>query len=647
MVNQKEAPEPEGIRTGRYRVVKGGWRWIIVISYSLGILLGVNHIFFLLSRFGSEIFELTYYYGLYAAFLPPAFLLFPPTKRSRRDVIPWFDILLFVISLGCLLYFSYYGYDIFNEGWMFGAPMPQTIAGIVLLALVLEAVRRALGILFCALCFFFLIFPIFADQIPPPLTGVGFSFRETMVLQSMGSESIMGIPIRVLGEILLGFLVFGVVMNATGGGKFFLNLSLSLLGYLRGGPAKVAVVGSGFLGSLSGSIATNILTTGSVTIPAMKKLGYPSHYAAAIETAASTGGVLMPPIMGATAFIMAMLLDVPYLHIAVAAAIPSILYYAGLIAQIDAYAAKMGIAGIPRDQLPRLRQTIKEGWYYVFAFLLLIWFVAYMRLEAQGPFYATVALLVLTMIRKDSRIDLRGFIDIIESSGRLITETVSIMAGVSLLIGSMVTTGVTSAFASEIVELAGGNLYILLVIAALLSLVLGTGMTITACYIFLALMIAPTLVELGLNPLAVHLFMLYYGMLSFITPPVCIGAFMASVLAGSPPMRTGFMAMRLGMITYFIPFFFVLNPAMVLQGGSLSEILMVCVTALLGVIIMSGALEGYMWGLGKIGWPARAGAFVSGFLIAIPEKSTDIYGAVIAVLGILVLLGFKKVKRQL
>jgi TRAP transporter 4TM/12TM fusion protein len=629
----------------RYRELKPFWRGVVVILCLSGIIFGFMQIFFIVASFGISIFENSYYYSLFALFLPSVFILFPPAKRSRRDLIPWFDKLFFAVSLGCFLYFSMHGYDVEIEGWMFDAPTMPTILGAIILFLSLEAVRRTAGTVFFILCSLFLFFPIFAPYVPSPFTGLGFSFVKTMRLQSMGTESLLGIPIRVLGDLLLGFLIFGAAMTATGGGKFFLDFSLALLGHMRGGPAKVAVISSALFGSLSGSIVSNILTTGSVTIPAMKKLGYPAHYAGAIETCASTGGMLMPPIMGATAFIMAMLVGVPYLTVALAALIPSILYFSGILMQVDAFAAKTGLRGLPLNELPKLRQTIKEGWYYIFAFFLLVWFVAYLRLEAQAPFYATGALLILTMLRKETRLKIRDLIKLTEDIAKLLAEITAIMAGVSFLIGAMIMTGVSSAFASELVSIAGGNKYVLLVLGAGTSLLLGTGMTVTACYIFLALMVAPVLTDFGLNIVAVHLFMLYYGMLSYITPPVCIGAFMGAAVAGSPPMKTGLYACRLGMITFFIPFFFVLNPAMVLQEGSLIEIFFVSIKSLLGVIIMSGALEGYMWGIGRIGWVVRITAFVCGFLIAVPEIRTDIYGTLIAAIGVSIILLRKKIRK--
>ena len=628
--DEKQGTVPES----RYRELRGWWKGIVLLFCLFGITLSVIQIFFLLSYFGKSIYEINYFYMLYLAFLPPVFLFFPLNKSASRVGVPWYDFSLFCLTCFCLLYFSIHGFEVFFEGWMLDAPAMPTILGAILLLLVLESVRRTTGLVFFVFCVIFLFFPLFAPHLPAPFTGTGFTFLQTVRMQSMGTESLMGIPIRVFGNLLVGFMVFGVVMTATGGGRFFLNLSLALLGHRRGGPAKVAVIASGLFGSLSGSVISNILTTGSVTIPAMKRLGYPPHYAGAIETCASTGGVLMPPIMGATAFIMAMFLNVPYVTIAVAAILPSVLYFTGLLMQVDAFAAKREIHGMQKSELPTLWQTIKEGWFYVFAFLLLIWFVAHLRLEAQAPFLASAALLALTMIRKETRLNRHSLLSLVENIAKLLAELISVLAGVSLMIGALTMTGVSSAFASEVVRLAGGNLYLLLFVSAFTSLLLGTGMTITACYVFLALMVAPVLVGFGLNVLAVHLFMLYYGMLSYITPPVAIGAFAAGTIAGAPPMRTGFTAMRLGLVTYFLPFFFVLNPAMVLQESSILDILAVMITGIGGVTLMSGALEGYMWGMGKIGIPSRVLAFVSGFLIAVPELKTDIYGILLAFIAL-------------
>lgn len=627
--SRRDSVKPEMAQTGKHRNLNRWWRGVVLLLTLVGIGLTLNQLFFILPRFGISLYEVSYFYGLYAALLSPVFLIFPARKTCRRDIVPWYDIVLFMLSLACFTYFSINGFKVFFEAWMFYAPMLPTIVGLILLFLVLESIRRTIGGVFFFLVLFFFFFPMFTQHLFPPFTGIGFSFLKTIKLHSMGTESLIGLPIKVLGNLLLGFMVFGVAMTATGGGTFFLNLSMSMLGHRRGGPAKVAVLSSALFGSLSGSIISNVLTTGSITIPTMKKTGYPSYYAAAIETCASTGGVLMPPVMGATAFIMAMILNIPYIQVAVAAAIPSILYFIGLLMQVDAYAAKTGIAGLSKADIPPILETFKRGWFYIFALVLLIWFIGILRLEGQAPFYTTAALLVLTMLRKETRLNISGFMNFIENVARLLADLMPIFAGVSIMIGSLMMTGVSSSFASEIVSVAGGNIYLLLLLGAATSLLLGTGMTITVCYIFLALTLAPALVDSGLNSLAVHLFILYYAMLSFITPPVAIGAFAAATIAQAPPMRTGFQAMRLGLITYFIPFFFVLSPALILQGP-LTEIIHVVITCLLGVVLISGALEGYLWGMGRIGWISRCIIFSSGFLLVIPEVSTNAYGILLA-----------------
>jgi TRAP transporter 4TM/12TM fusion protein len=424
-----------------------------------------------------------------------------------------------------------------------------------------------------------------------------------------------------------------VALTNTGAAKFFLDFALSILGTVRGGTAKVAVVSSAMVGSVSGSVITNVITTGSFTIPAMKGAGYPNHYAAAIETCASTGGVLMPPIMGAAAFVMASILNITYAEVVLAAIIPSILYYLGLFIQVDSYAAKTGLKGLPRKDLPLLGETLKGGWFYIFAFALLVYILFALRREAQAPFYATLAVLLLTMIKKETRLNARGLVHFVERVGQTIGEIAAILAAIGLLIDSLLLTGVAQTLSSDIIDLAGGNIFLLVGMGAVASFILGMGLTITACYLLLAVLLAPALVQSGLNPLAVHLFLMYCGMLSFITPPVAIAAYAAASLAGADSMKTGFQAIRLGVILFLIPFFFVFQPAFVLHGTGF-EILKVLVTGFIGVILIASGLEGYLLGMGKLPPLQRAVSTVSGALLLTPEMTTDLVGAVLA--GVLV-----------
>jgi TRAP transporter 4TM/12TM fusion protein len=629
---EKQASRSE--KSANRRELKGFWKGVFLCFSACGMALAINQLFFLMNRFGFSLFQLSYYYAIYAAFLSPVFLLIPASKKCRRDLVPWYDVLLFLATFGICLYYSIHGLTMFVEGWMFALPRIPTILGMILCFVVLEACRRAGGFVLFVLVLFFFFFPMFASHIPSPMTGFPFSFWQTMGMQSMGSDSLAGLAIWTFATLLIGFMIFGVVMTATGGGRFFIDLALGLMGHTRGGPAKVAIVASGLFGSLSGSVIANVLTSGVMTIPAMKKAGYSAHYAAAVETNASTGGVLLPPVMGSIAFVMAMWLGIPYLAVCAAAAIPALLYYFALMVQVDIYAVRKGLKGLSRAELPSLLATLKEGWFYVFAFLLLIYFLAVLRLEGQAPFYAAAALLVIAMIKRSSRLHAGDFISMIMSAGDILVPLAAIFAGISLIIGSLIMTGVSSALASEVMILVGGNAFLALAISALVALILGTGMQGLAVYIFLALVLAPALEGLGFNIIAVHLFIMYYAVLGFITPPVCMGAFVAAGVAGAPSMKTGFYAMRLGTITYFLPFFFILNPALIAQTGSAAAILSAVGTCMLGIILVSGALEGYLWWIGNMGWVVRFFSLISGVLLAVPEMKTNIYGGIIALVAL-------------
>ncbi|MEZ5654187.1 MAG: TRAP transporter fused permease subunit, partial [Burkholderiaceae bacterium] len=473
---------------------------------------------------------------------------------------------------------------------------------------------------------------------PPvdPYTTAGFHV--------FGTESMLGIPMTAFANLVVGFLVFGVALQYTGGGAFFLDLAFALLGRRRGGPAKVAIFASGLMGSMSGSVITNVLTTGVMSIPAMKKVGFRGTYAGGVEACASTGGVLMPPVMGATAFVMATFLEIPYADIVVAAAFPSFLYYLGLFLQIDAYSAREGLRGLEKHEVPRVGEVIREGWYFVFVFVLLVVMLLYMQREAQAPYYATVLLLIINQFSRKHRWSLKRFREFIEGGGILFAELAALLAGVGLIIGALTLTGKVGSLTYELVRVAGDNVLMLLVMGALTSFVLGIGMTVTAAYLFLAVTLAPALTAGGLDPLAVHLFMMYWGMISFITPPVAIGAYAAASVARADPIKTGLEAMRLGSIIYFVPFFFVLNPALI-GRGTFGEVLLVLSMAIIGIGVISGGLQGYLYGIGAIrdgalGLFTRALLVLGGLILALPGNSAaiglshlEINSAAIALIG--------------
>ena len=563
-----------------------------------------------------------YLYAMIALLLPLPFIVYHPTPR-RGNKIPWYDIIFAASTFIIASYFCYSGSLILEEGWEYLAPTYAKIMAFILWGLVLEASRRAGGNAIFIICLIISIYPAISTFLPGFLSAPAQPWDTTATFHIFGTESIMGIPMTAFATLVVGFLIFGVALQHTGGGSFFLNLAFALLGTRRGGPAKVSIFSSGLMGSMSGSVITNVLTTGVLSIPAMKKTGFKSSYAAGVEACASTGGVLMPPVMGATAFVMATFLEVPYSEIIIAAAFPSILYYFGLFMQIDAYAARNHLKGLPAKELPSIKKVLKEGWYFVFVFVMLILMLLYMQREAQAPYYATATLLIINQIVKIHRWNSKKFLHFIESVGRLFAELAGILVAIGLIIGSLTFTGKIGTITYALVDFAGDSIIILLIMGALTSFILGIGMTVTAAYLFLAVTLAPALTGSGLDKVAVHLFMLYWGMISFITPPVAIGAFAAASVAGANGIRTGVEAMKLGSVIYFIPFFFVLNPALI-GRGSVLEIFTVFFSAIAGIILISSSLQGYLVGIGNLKnsryleWPIRIMLGFSGILMALP-----------------------------
>lgn len=609
----------------RVRSLQGAWRWLLIGAATLTIFLCVNQQFVFRFFIGFTPLNTEYYYGLILVMFPFVFVIFPATASARLDRVAWVDAALFVVTVLTTFLLLLNIRKSAELGWEFNAaPTQIVIAGYVLWALLMEGLRRTggWGLVLSVLPFTF--YPMFADASwLGPLKGTQSTPSQTSAYHMLSSESLLGIPIQAFAETVIGFLVFGTALMMTGAGKFFINIAFALCGTFRGGAAKVCIFASALLGMMSGSIISNVLAAGSMTIPVMKRTGFTAVYAGAIEACASTGAVLAPPVMGATAFVMAQFLGVSYGQVALAATIPALLYYFGLFLQVDAYAARHGLQGLPRSELPNLWATIKEGWYYAFVVALLIFMLLVMKRESHAPFYATVLLLVLNQLFNKQPWTLATLWKFLELNGKTFAELIGILAGCGLLIGAFSVTGVISSLANDLLAIAGNNVLLLLAMAALTSLVLGLGLTTTACYIFLAILVGPALEKAGLNKMAIHMFVFYWGMLSSITPPVAIASFAAAGIAGAPPMQTGWASMRVGSIIYFIPFFFVLNPAFVLQGPW-TESLYLTLCAAVGSVFICGGLQGYqllvgdLRGSGKMEWPLRLLLILGGFVLATP-----------------------------
>ncbi|WP_346897402.1 TRAP transporter fused permease subunit [uncultured Roseibium sp.] len=610
---------------------------VVGIGTLAAVLLSIHQLFNL-QLFGVVLLQGRYLYLLSGIFLSLSFLVFRMRRKDRP--VPFYDWMLAALAAVCAGYFAWTAETSLDMGWEYAAPDTARWFAIGFYLLILEATRRAGGLPLFLIVLAFSLYPTFADKMPDPLSGFQSPFWDLAPYHIISSESSFGIPMRAFGNLVIGFILFGAVLQRTGGGAFFNDLALALVGRYRGGAAKVAVFASGFMGSMSGSVISNVLTTGAVSIPAMKRTGFSPRYAAATEACASTGGVLMPPIMGATAFVMASFLGVPYVEIALAAAIPSFLYYFGLFAQLDSYSARRGLKGLAKQDLPKLVGALKEGWPYIAVFVVLIYLMVGLRQDTLAPFYATALLLVINQFLRRFRFTLKSAAHLVVGVGKSLTELTAVLLGVGLIVGAFSATGLAGTLVNELIFIAGTNTFVLLLMGALTAFIFGMGMTVTACYIFLAVVLAPALEQAGLNQLAVHLFILYWGMVSYITPPVALGAFAAATMAGASPMRAGFEAMRLGGVIYIAPFLFVLNPALVGQAPA-GEIIVWFTLTVAAVWLMSSALQGYIIFAGDLGSDAlgmlcRFALIVAAVLMAAPIGAyTGLPSPVLPVTGVI------------
>ena len=678
----------------RIRSLQGVWRWALLLATLATIMLCLNQQFALRFFIGYTQLNTEYFYLLIALMLPFTFLIFPGTSHAPLDRIPWYDILLFVLTFAASIYLMSFIRAAASNGWEFGgAPRGVVVAGLIMWVVLMEALRRTGGWSLLLSVFPFTVYPLFADETwLGPFRGTQSTLELTTSYHMLSGESLLGIPMQAFADTVIGFLVFGTALMMTGAGKFFIDISFAMCGTFRGGAAKVCIFASGLLGTVGGSIVSNVLTAGTMTIPTMKRTGFTPSYSAAIEACASTGAVLAPPVLGATAFVMAQFMNTSYADVALAATIPSVLYYVGLFMQVDAYSARHKLKGLPRAELPKFWDAFKEGWYYLFVIVILVVMLLHFKRESHAPFYASALLVILhqwsgpapwkrgntaVLIFSAVATALMYWYDInnavlwgmcilaalneffpgknwggarwltfLELNGKTFVELTAILAGCGLLIGAFSVTGVISSLANDLLRIAGGDAFLLLIMCAVTSLILGLGLTATSCYIFLAILVAPALEKLGLNKMAVHMFIFYWGMLSAITPPVAIASFAAAGIAGAPAMKTGWESMWVGSIIYFIPFFFVLNPALLLQGDNpWLEALGLTGLQCFAILFICGGIQGYqayvgdLRGAGLLEWPIRVLLIVGGFILATPGGGiVPISQGQIMVLGLSILI---------
>ncbi len=578
--------------------------------------------------------------------LPLLFLSFRATPRQPKGVIPWYDWVLAVAGFVCGVYMAIY-YTKLSE-LVADAPLDGTITAVILVVVVLEGLRRTTGWALFIICLVFLLYTQVADLVPGDLQGLPSEPARTLYYMAWDNGSMLGLPMAVACTIVIAFIFFGNLLGLSGGSAFFTDLAVSLMGRFRGGSAKIAVVASGLFGSISGSAVSNVVSTGVITIPLMRQGGYDPKVAAAIEAVASTGGQLMPPIMGAAAFLLAVFVQVDYSEVVVAALVPAILYYIALFIQVDLEAARAGIKRVDEALIPRIGKVLLQGWHYPFAFVVLIVSLFSLNLQPEtAALYAAITITVTGVLfgydRK--RMPITAVWEALKKTGVASVDIVMICAAAGIIIGVLNLSGLGHALAQALVDLAGGNLFLLLLFAAVVCIILGMGMPTAGVYVLLATLVAPSIINAGVRPMAAHLYVMYFGMMSMITPPVAIAAFTAASLAGTKAMATGFAAVRFGWIAYVVPFLFVLSPSLLMEGPVVSVVIAI-VTAIAGVWLICAAVTGYMFRLIEP-W-LRLLTAIAGFGLLFPANALP-YGTWVDVAGLVLgvaIVGWELIARR-
>ena len=549
------------------------------------------------------------------------FILYPARKSGGRpqkvNHIPFYDIILAAAGSGSFFYFVVNSQTIIKRGiritdlevWL-------GVIGILILA---ECCRRVTGIpiIIVAACFV-----IYAFAVGKSLNIIIYNLFYT-------TEGVIGTPIGVCSTYIVLFIIFGAFLEATGISDFFIACANSLAGFASGGPAKVAVISSALCGMVSGSSVGNTVTTGSVTIPMMKKTGYPGEFAGAVEAAASTGGQIMPPIMGAAAFLMAEMVGVPYSDIVIRAILPAVLYFTGIFLMVHLRAKRLGLKGIPREQLPKARKLLPKI-YLLIPLVALVYLITSGYTMSRAAIIATLLCIVVSMFNKEHRMTPKKFLDALETGAKN-PLSIAVACGIAGIIAGVVTmTGLGQVFIDVIVSISHGNLLIALIFTMLCCIILGMGVPTTATYIIMATTCAPILTTgMGLNPLCASMFVFYFGIVADITPPVALAAYAGSAIAKSDPMRTALNASKLAIGAFLIPYIFCLNPAMLLIDTNVLEFVLIIITSVIGMFAISAAIEGYMFtALNPVFRIALAAA---GLMLIYPGTVTDIIGIAITV----------------
>lgn len=518
------------------------------------------------------------------------FLLYPAGAKSRRDEPTLLDWILAALSLATGAYILL-TYDRLLATNLQASVLDLAVA-VVIMVLLVEASRRAVGLPLTLLSLFFLAYTRLGPWFPGLFAHRGFDWARIIIRMGLTDQGIYGVTLMVSSSYVFMFILFGSFLAATRTSEFFNDFALALAGRYRGGPAKVAVVASALMGSISGSAQANVATTGAFTIPLMKRVGYKPHFAGAVEAAASTGGILMPPIMGAAAFIMCTFLGVPYVKVMMAGIVPALLYYGAIMTMVDLRAKVNGLTGLPPEELPSLKVTLKERGHMVLPLVLIVYFLVSGYTPLFSAFLGLISIIVLSSFRKSTRMTVRAFIGALDE-GATSAAPVAIACGiVGFIVGAVGMTGVGQVIAMNIIRFSGGQLWLALILCMVAALVLGMGLPASACYIITATIAAPALQQMGVPPLAAHFFAFYYGTMSAVVPPVALTSYTAAGLAQAQPLKVALTALGLALSGLLLPFLFVYNPVLLFIDFSWSRFVPTVIAASAGVFSLSVGIIG-------------------------------------------------------
>ena len=561
-----------------------------------------------------------------------AFLYWPASKKWSREKSAVIDIPLALVCLTIDIYLMVNHYRITTREWYTGPMNSFDIAfGWITMALLLEATRRVAGLALPIVALCFIGYTLFGQFFPYPFTIRSPNLLIFIDHMFMTPNAIFGVPVGVSATFVFLFILFASLLDQTGAGKFIINFSLSVVGWATGGPAKVAVIASGLFGTISGHSVANVYGTGTFTIPLMKKMGYRPEYAGGVEAAASAGGQIMPPIMGAAAFIMAEIIGISYLSICKAALLPALLYFTAVFASTHIEALKLGLKSIPRSELPPLRETVFKGFHFTIPIFLLIFVLVRGYTPFRAAFVAIISLLIVAMMRKSSRLNFSQFLTALIKGAKNAVVIASCCACAGIVVGCLDITGLGIKFVDIILNLSHGIFPLLLLLVMLACLILGMGVPTAPAYIIVAMIAAPSLVKVGLSPISAHMFVFYSCLLSAITPPVALAAYAGAAIAEADVIKTGINAAKLGFVKFIIPFVFVYNAALLLEGSA-PFIIFSFVTAFIGTLGLSAAMEGYL--LTHLAPLNRAVMLAGSIMLLISNIPTDIAGAVLLSIGI-------------